>query len=423
MSHILLFSVIAVLAPSLSGLAGVLDGEPATAAVLQDPAGPVDLDTQELQPVDALRCWRRIGRNAVQIGEHFTMTVTCRVIETDAARTVPDEAALQPQSIDVAPFEVLDGQRYSDVQDDVGRLFQFHYTLRVIGEDYFGTDVEIPPLELHYHIDRMLDASAVRPGREMTYVLPAESIRILSLVPAQIEDIRDVGVETFGAAEARTFFANAAMLAAGVLGILALGLLVVGVMRARHERRAAVDSRDQPAPAVAIARRALGELSVVQQESQATGWDGDLAGRALSAFRLAGAVALSLPVAQEVVESGTRPHDGQLTLRRGFWRPKTLAVSSALTPNTVADELDRKQVDQPGHLLLAQLDGIRRALALFTTARYSRNGDLPTDELTRELDHGMTLVRQVQFHARTPVRQLERLSNSVRLWWHQRWAS
>ena len=74
----------------------------------------------------------------------------------------------------------------------------------------------------------MLDASAVRPGREMTYVLPAESIRILSLVPAQIEDIRDVGVETFGAAEARTFFANAAMLAAGVLGILALGLLVVG---------------------------------------------------------------------------------------------------------------------------------------------------------------------------------------------------
>ena len=131
MSHILLFSVIAVLAPSLSGLAGVLDGEPATAAVLQDPAGPVDLDTQELQPVDALRCWRRIGRNAVQIGEHFTMTVTCRVIETDAARTAPDEAALQPQSIDVAPFEVLDGQRYSDVQDDVGRLFQFHYTLRV----------------------------------------------------------------------------------------------------------------------------------------------------------------------------------------------------------------------------------------------------------------------------------------------------
>ena len=228
MTRILLVSVITVLASSLAGLAVGLSGEAVTAAGWQDAADPADMEMREMQPVDALQCWRRVDRNAVRIGEHFTMTVTCRVVETETARAVPDEAALQPQSIDVAPFEVLDGQRYADVRDESGRLFQFHYTLRVIGEDDFGVDVEIPALEFNYHIDRMLDASAVRPGRELTYVLPAEPIRILSLVPAQIEDIRDVGVETFGAAEARRFRANAALLAAAVLGIVALGLLVVG---------------------------------------------------------------------------------------------------------------------------------------------------------------------------------------------------
>ena len=196
------------------------------------------------------------------------------------------------------------------------------------------------------------------------------------------------------------------------------------MIRARHERRGTVAPRDdRPVSDVAIARRALGEFTSVQQASQASGWDSELAGGALNAFRLAGAVALALPVAQEVVESGTNPDVGQLTLRQGFWQPKTTAVSSALTANTVANELERQQADRQDSPLAAQLDGIRRALALFTTARYSRNGDLPTHELTRELDHGITVVRGVQFRVRTPVRQLERLSSAARVWWHQRWAS
>ena len=164
-------------------------------------------------------------------------------------------------------------------------------------------------------------------------------------------------------------------------------------------------------------------MTAIQQESQASGWDDALAGRALNAFRLAGAVALSLPVGREVVDTGDKLHDGQLTVRQGFWRPKTTVVSSALTPRAVANELDRRQVDQSADPLAAQLDGIRRALALFTTARYRSNGELPTDELTRELDHGITLVRRVQFRARTPIRQFDRLSTTARAWWHQRWAS
>ena len=52
--------------------------------------------------VDALRCWRRVSRNAVYVGERFTMTVTCRLVETDAARTRLDETALEPASLDAA---------------------------------------------------------------------------------------------------------------------------------------------------------------------------------------------------------------------------------------------------------------------------------------------------------------------------------
>ena len=40
------------------------------------------------EPTDALRCWRRVDAGAVRVGEHFTMTLTCRVVETDRARAV-----------------------------------------------------------------------------------------------------------------------------------------------------------------------------------------------------------------------------------------------------------------------------------------------------------------------------------------------
>ena len=37
----------------------------------------------ETVEVDALQCWRRIGANAVHVGERFAMTLTCAVVETN----------------------------------------------------------------------------------------------------------------------------------------------------------------------------------------------------------------------------------------------------------------------------------------------------------------------------------------------------
>ena len=64
-----------------------------------------------LEAVSALRCWRRVDRGAVRIGEQFGMTVTCRVVESGSGRAVPDTVGLEPESIDLLPFEVLAGER------------------------------------------------------------------------------------------------------------------------------------------------------------------------------------------------------------------------------------------------------------------------------------------------------------------------
>ena len=127
----------------------------------------------ETMEVDALQCWRRIGANAVHVGERFPMTLTCAVVETNEASAVPDLAWLEPETLAVSPFEVLEGQRYQDIVRGSRRFFQYRYELRIIGEDYFGLDVELPALEIRYRIERALDGGALVEGRELTYFLPA----------------------------------------------------------------------------------------------------------------------------------------------------------------------------------------------------------------------------------------------------------
>ena len=153
--------------------------------------------------VDAIRCWRRVSRNAVYVGERFTMDVTCGVVETDTARTVPDQAALEPETIDVAPFEVLDGEHYEDIRTGPYRFFQYHYTLRVIDESSFGEDIEIPAIDITYRVERRVGDNPALVGRELRYVLPPEPVRVLSLVPDSVVDIRDFPPATFGDAQAR----------------------------------------------------------------------------------------------------------------------------------------------------------------------------------------------------------------------------
>lgn len=364
--------------------------------------------------IEAIRCWRRTGRNAVYVGERFDLLVTCSVAETAAARAVPDLAGLEPESLAVSPFEVLEGERYDDLVRGPRRFFQYRYTLRIIGEEYFGTDVELPPLDVRYRIERSLDGGPATAGRELTYVLPPEPVRVLALVPAAGADIRELPGETFGDAEARLFRANLAALGAALLGLVALATALaagLGLYRARGGPA----TTGAPLPRWRVADGALAELAAVRQVTGRDGWSPEQVGRALAALRVAGAVALGRPLAQPAVEGGaaTVNHDshhhhgddgaGQILVRRGGRRAAgTARVSSAVTP----ERLDRVLVElrsraprdaQPAealrdvHLAEALRDArlaeaVRDALRLFGAVRYGRPAEHPTTSLTEHLE-------------------------------------
>ena len=375
----------------------------------------------DTEQVDAIRCWRRVSRNAVHVGERFTMTVTCSVVETDNARTLPDEATFAPESMDVAPFEVLDGERYEDIRTGPYRFFQYEYRLRVISESTFGEDVEIPPLDITYRIERRVGDNPALLGRELTYLLPAEPIRIVSLVPDAIVDIRDFPPATFGTAEARVFRSNLLTLFAALFGVVAIGVVALGAARVVRERRGSAAPVDRRLPLPLVVHRALTELTGVQQATAERGWSAESVGRALAALRVAGSVAVLGPVTQTPVPVGTPAREGQLHVRHGLLRPRTAVVSSGLTAASLTRHLTRTRAGRADGADSRLVGDLGRAIAVFTSARYGRNGSLPTDELTRELDTGIAQAKRLRWRSAAPVRHASELVVAARDWWSQVW--
>jgi hypothetical protein len=391
-------------------------------AVILSPPSPVLAQPQgDTTQVDAIRCWRRVDRNAVHVGERFTMTVTCRVVETDTARTLPDQTALEPETIDVAPFEVLGGELDEDIRTGPYRFFQYHYTLRVINESDFGEDIDIPALDLTYRIERRVDNNPALLGRELTYVLPAEPVRVVSLVPDAIVDIRDLSPATIGDAQARVFRANVLTLLAALFGVVAVGVVALGAVRVARERRsgtARVAKRIQP---LLVVHRALGELTRVRQATTEHGWNVESAGRALAALRVAGAVAVSAPVAQAPVAVDAPARDGQLRVRHGLLRPKTTVISSGLTATDLTRRLARTPAGRVDGAASDLVDDLGRAISVFTTARYSRDDSLPADALTRELDTGIVQLTRLRWRSAALVRYAAALRAAAGNWWDQVW--
>ena len=380
--------------------------------------GAAQQGDEAIEPVSALRCWRRVDRGAVRIGEQFGMTITCRAVETDGGRAVPDTVGLEPESIDLLPFEVLAGERFADVARGAHRFFQYHYVLRLIGEDYFGRDIAIPSLELTYRIERPSEAGAVLPGRELTYVLLREPIRVLSLVPETAADIRGIPLEPLGAAEARLARADVLLLAAAGLGLVAVGVLALGVRWARQARRVASTPVARPVAAVSIAQAVLHELAAIRKENAAADWSRERIERGLAALRLTAAIALDHPLAERAADPGAAPRLGELRVRVALLSARWAMVSSAVTPALlVGDAPGRRASTASG----ADLDRLRQSLAVFTAARYARAGDPLPGALALALEEGIEVTQQLRFRALPPIRWAARVSASLRAWWQPRW--
>ena len=366
-----------------------------------------------------MNCWWKTDKSAVRVGEPFGLTLTCRVMETDRVAVVPNVSEIEPTSIQLTPFDVLEGTRHEDIVAPPWRYLQYVYKVRLLGEEFFGRDVAIPATNVTFRLQTG-GAEAVE-GSEHTYVLPSMSMRILSLLPAQAADIRDPAVDTFGDIEARRFRATMELVASAIFVGFAAVLLIIAGLRVIERLRKRGPVVEQTVPVRTVLGGCLHEVERVRAEAAREGWTPSLAGRALALFRVAGAIALSQPVTQTLVTGDAPTREGQLALRHGMLRRQRALVSAPIT----AEAIDRLRAagnrNRPPGASQDVLDQIREALAALNGVRYGRNGGVDVQELDRTLDNGSSALRRLRVARLWPARAAGALAKSAAIFGMGAW--
>jgi hypothetical protein len=244
-------------------------------------------------------------------------------------------------------------------------------------------------------------------GRDLGYILPPLPMRILSLVPRNAADIRDVSGDTFAASEAHRFRSSAAVIAAGISFAFAGVFALLAVMRVarRFKRKEAVVRK---LPASSMLHASLGALSDVRAESR-SGWTPALIRRALAALRIAGAVAVGRQVSQEFVNNGTAEREGQLAIRTGLLRRRRAVISAPTTPRAITEQVGR---NHSGARAGATLKELGDALQVFSAARYGRNGEVDSSALDSALNQGSNAVRRLRVTTLWPIRAVQSIARS-----------
>lgn len=318
--------------------------------------------------VPPLSCWWRTDRVAVHVGEQLQLTLTCAAAETETANVVPDWDPLQPEVVDLAPFEVVAGTRSEDVVADSWRYSQFEYTLRLTGEEFFGQDVPLPPLEIVYSIAVGDPGGRVQQGRERTYVLPPLPMKILSLVPARADDIEDAAAYSFVGMERRrnqaamAFMVGCGLLAAGALCVI---LFLGSLFNTMRVRRVAAPFRVTEWRVVAGCRSALRQLALAADRD---GWTDARVGEALALLRVLGAVAVRKPVRQQIAARDRVTETGEWMLRRLSLRRPRIAVSAAVTAAQLREHASQTSPSSAGEVI----EDLAVALAACSEVRYGR---------------------------------------------------
>jgi hypothetical protein len=384
----------------------------AAAVAAQTPAtggGAADVDT------NAMNCWWATGASAVRIGEPFGLTLTCRVMETARAAVVPNLSEIEPTSIQLTPFDVVGGARQEDIVTPPWRYLQFVYTVRLLGEEFFGRDLAIPPTNLTFRI-RTGGAEAAE-GAEHTYVLPSIPIRILSLLPAQAADIRDPSPRAFGEIEARRFRSTVELVAAAILLGFAAVLLGIAAVRAMERLRKRGPVVERRVPPRAVLGDCVREVDRARAEAARDGWTPGLAARALAPFRVAAAIALAQPVAQTPVDGDAATRDGQLAVRYGMLRRRRALMSAP----TTADTIDRLRAsgevagngNRPPRVNQELVDQIREAVVGLNAVRYSRTGSADVPDLDLMVDKGAGALRRLRLGQLWPARAANVIATSA----------
>jgi len=347
---------------------------------------------------DPIKCWWKADRTAVRVGERFGLVLTCAVIETGPTTVVPALNQLEPGALSLTPFEVTSGTRGDDVVAPPWRYVQFDYSVRLLADGFFGQDLTIPSLTVTYN----LQSAGGTEGRDQTYVLPALPMRVLSLVPRSVSDIRDASGQTFATIASRRFRSSLALVLGWVSVAFAAVLSLMAVAGATRQYRAKAAAAVRTLPVPSMLGACVNSLAAVGSDAARDGWSPALARRAVAALRVAGAVALEQPVAQDFADQDAVERDGQITTRAGWFRSQRVLLSAAVTQRTIAHHLGNGRRVRASSR--ARLEPIGEALGVLTVASYGRDGKADASSLDAALESSQAAVRSLRTSARWPLR-------------------
>ncbi len=309
------------------------------------------------------------------------------------------------------------GSHGTDLQTADHRFFQYEYRVRLIGDEIFGKDIELPELKITYKMRSRTEGDILE-GRDQTYVLPPISVRVISLVPADAVDIRDASLETFGDIDRRLSRANVLRVVGGVLiGFAALAALVA-VARVVRSRG---DSRGRTAPSLVsdagILRDVGRELADIQHTRRGGEWTPGLAARLLTALRIISAYALGLADDAPGRRPGSTGSKRPDRIRRTFecTQPRaapheshSAGLGHAERHHPGASASARRAV-QMAPQRVEMLENLRAVLGRLTAAQYGRDNQLDGQVLDDALDTGVSALRQLKIENVWVVKKMRSL--------------
>lgn len=319
--------------------------------------------------VEPITCWWRSSSASVRVGEPFSMVLTCAVVETTATRVVPDQSRLDPAVMQLPPFEVTGGSHGSDVRTTTRRFFQYEYQLRLMTENLFGAEATVPPVQVSYRIETRAGQGEATQGRDLSYQLPALTVRVASLVPDSTRDIRETPAVPLHQIDGLRLRSSMLRLTGGLLMAIGILVAVAGLISAVRRGRAGTAAAAAVLPARKVLRSVRSTLAAVRSESQRDGWSPEMAGQALAGLRIAASYATGRPVAQQPIENGAHAVDGQLLVGGSLTRRGKTGVSGGATAEVLAAAL----VNGNGASNRLTLEELRDAMAGLTAVRYGRS--------------------------------------------------
>lgn len=351
---------------------------------------------------DPVRCWWRTDHASITMGEPFTAVLTCAALETPSTKVVVDRSRLDPTVMALPPFDVLSGSTAEDAVTASRRFFQYTYQLRLLNDTAFGQDLKLQGLTIGYRIDTATGEGTTSQGRDQTYVLPALTIRVLSLVANDARDIRDATSLTFGDLESRRFRARVLRILGWLAYALAGAVAALGLAKLYAGMRVPAAATTNLVSDRAILKGAGRQLAEVSRERQSAGWTDDLVGRASAALRVVASYAIGRPAAQLAVARTAEQHDGQFLLSDGWIRRRRALVSAAVTPQDLAAGT-------------GQVQAVSDGLASVTASRFGRAA-LDEGALDAAISTARGLADSLAFKELWPLRQWRKLTGAIARW-------